>query len=92
MYPNDPVFVVRQKVTLAQAIQCYTYNDAYQMRIEDQVGSIAVGKKADLVFLEKNLFKISPETIHSTIGGADHDGREGHAFAVVVPICRPLGG
>jgi predicted amidohydrolase YtcJ len=65
-YPNDPVFVARQKVTLAQAIQCYTYNGAYQMRMEDQVGSIAAGKKADLVFLEKNLFKVSPDTIHST--------------------------
>lgn len=65
-YPNDPVFVARQKVTLAQAIQCYTYNGAYQMRMEDQVGSIAVGKRADLVFLEKDLFKISPEAIHST--------------------------
>lgn len=65
-YPNDKVFVARQKVTLAQAIQCYTYNGAYQMRMEDQVGSIAAGKKADLVFLEKNLFKVSPDTIHST--------------------------
>jgi predicted amidohydrolase YtcJ len=65
-YPDDRVFVARQKVTLAQAIQCYTYNGAYQMRMEDQVGSIAVGKKADLVFLEKDLFKISPDEIHST--------------------------
>ena len=65
-YPDDPVFVARQKVTLEQAIQCYTYNGAYQMRLEDQVGSIAVGKKADLVFLEKDLFKISPDKIHST--------------------------
>jgi predicted amidohydrolase YtcJ len=65
-YPNDPIFVARQKVTLAQALQCYTYNGAYQMRMEDQVGSIAVGKKADLVFLEKDLFKISPDKIHST--------------------------
>jgi predicted amidohydrolase YtcJ len=65
-HSNDPVFVARQKVTLAQAIQCYTNNGAYQMRLEDQVGSIAVGKKADLVFLEKDLFKVSPDTIHST--------------------------
>jgi len=65
-YPDDPVFVARQKVTLAQALRCYTYNGAYQMRMEDQVGSIAVGKKADMVFLEKNLFKVSPDKIHST--------------------------
>ncbi|MFO1414278.1 MAG: amidohydrolase [Burkholderiales bacterium] len=65
-YPDDPVFVARQKVTLAQALQCYTLNGAYQMRMEDEVGSIAVGKKADLVFLEKDLFKIPADRIHST--------------------------
>ncbi len=65
-YPNDPAFVIRQKVDLVQALQCYTYNSAYQMRMEQQVGSIAVGKKADLVFLQRNLFQISPEEIYST--------------------------
>jgi len=65
-YPDDPSFVERQKVTLAQALQCYTYNSAYQMRLENEVGTIAVGKKADLVFLEKNLFKVDPEKIYQT--------------------------
>ena len=58
--------MIRQKVDLVQALQCYTYNSAYQMRMEQQVGSIAVGKKADLVFLQRNLFQISPEEIYST--------------------------
>jgi predicted amidohydrolase YtcJ len=65
-YPDDRVFVARQKVTLEQAIRCYTYNGAYQLRMEDQIGSIAVGKKADLVVLEKDLFKIPADQIHST--------------------------
>lgn len=65
-YPYDPVFVERQKVTLAQALQCYTYNGAYQMRMENQVGSIEVGKRADLVCLQKNLFQINPNEIYST--------------------------
>ena len=65
-YPEDPSFVERQKVTLAQALQCYTYNGAYQMRMENEVGSIAVGKRADLVFLQKNLFKINPDDIYLT--------------------------
>jgi predicted amidohydrolase YtcJ len=82
-YPNDPTFVARQKVTLAQAIQCYTYNGAYQLRMEDQVGSIAVGKKADLVFLEKDLFKVPPETIHSTkVVQTMMDGRVTHNTGV----------
>lgn len=65
-YPNDLPFVERQKIGLAQALQCYTYNSAYQMRMENQIGSITVGKKADLVFLQKNLFKINPSEIYST--------------------------
>jgi predicted amidohydrolase YtcJ len=82
-YPNDPTFVARQKVTLAQAIQCYTYNGAYQMRMEDQVGSMTVGKKADLVFLEKNLFEVSPDAIHSTkVIQTMMDGRVTHGESV----------
>jgi len=65
-YPNDLPFVERQKVTLAQALQCYTYNGAYQMQMENQIGSIDVGKRADLVFLQKNLFKIDPQEIYKT--------------------------
>ena len=39
---------------------------AYQIRMERDVGSIEVGKLADLVVLEKNLFDIPPSEIHKT--------------------------
>ncbi len=36
----------------------YTRNAAYIMRLEDKTGSIEVGKRADLIVLDRNLFEI----------------------------------
>lgn len=36
------------------------------MAMEDMIGSIEIGKMADLVMLEKNLFDIKPEEIAVT--------------------------
>ena len=50
-------------LTVEEAIEAATYNGAYQLHKEDQLGSIEVGKLADLVVLDKNLFDIKPERI-----------------------------
>jgi len=65
-FPKDNIMVERQRMSLEDALKAYTINGAYQLRMEDQIGSIEVGKKADLVVLEKDLFKIDPYSIHST--------------------------
>ncbi|CAM4128691.1 amidohydrolase [Pseudoalteromonas byunsanensis] len=52
-----------QNITLAQAIAAYTINGAYAMRQEHLVGSIEVGKRADLVVLDHNLFDLTAEQI-----------------------------
>jgi len=54
---------VNEKMTLKQAIRSSTLTPAYQIRLDDRVGSIEVGKLADLVVLEKNLFDVKPEDI-----------------------------
>ena len=41
----------------------YTRNGAYQMRMEDDIGSIETGKLADLVILNDNLFEIDSDEI-----------------------------
>ncbi len=64
-HPNDNIMVARQRMSIEDAIKAYTINGAYQLRMEDQIGSIKVGKKADLVFLEKDMFKVPTHTIHS---------------------------
>lgn len=63
-FPDDPVVVPRQRMSVAEAIRAYTLNGAYQLRLEDKVGSIEVGKLADLLVLGANLFEVPPEEIH----------------------------
>ncbi|MCP3673689.1 MAG: amidohydrolase [Gammaproteobacteria bacterium] len=53
-----------ERLDIANLIRGYTIDAAYQLRLADKIGSIEIGKKADLVVLEKNLFEIDPYSIH----------------------------
>ncbi|WP_448547690.1 amidohydrolase [Thalassotalea fusca] len=55
-----------QNISLADAIKAYTLNSAYAMRQEDKVGSIEVGKLADLIVIDRNLFEVDKEDINQT--------------------------
>ncbi|CCD89647.1 conserved hypothetical protein; putative Amidohydrolase 3 domain [Bradyrhizobium sp. ORS 285] len=63
-FRDDPPMVPRQRISVEEAIRCFTLNGAYQIRLEHQIGSIEVGKKADLVVLGANLLEIDPHDIH----------------------------
>ncbi len=52
-----------EAVDLATMIDAYTINGAYQMKLDDVQGSIEVGKRADLVVLDRNLFEIPASEI-----------------------------
>ena len=54
-----------EMLDLELMIRGYTINGAYQLRMEDQIGSIEVGKLADLVVLDENLFEMDPYDIHT---------------------------
>lgn len=41
-------------ISVMQSIRAMTIDSAWQMHLDDQIGSIEVGKKADLVVLDKN--------------------------------------
>ena len=51
---------------LAEALRANTMVAAYQIGLEQKTGSVEVGKFADLVLLEKNLFEAAPHDIHKT--------------------------
>ncbi|WP_233520495.1 amidohydrolase [Flocculibacter collagenilyticus] len=55
-----------QAITLEQAINAYTINAAYAMRQDDIVGSIEIGKRADLIVLDRNLFNSTAAQIKNT--------------------------
>lgn len=43
---------------LEEAIRIYTVNGARALRLQDRTGSIEVGKSADIVVLDRNLFQV----------------------------------
>lgn len=63
---NLPPLEPNEAVTLAQALRAYTLNVAYVNHLDQQTGSIAVGKSADLIVLDQDLFKIPARQIHAT--------------------------
>ena len=53
-----------QGINLAEALAMYTRNAAHIMRLEDVSGSIEVGKNADLIVLDRNLFDVPATEIN----------------------------
>ena len=51
---------------LLAVIKMHTINAAYQMHMERDTGSIEVGKYADLIVLNQNLFEVPTERISDT--------------------------
>ncbi len=55
-----------ERVTVEQMMEATTLNEAYQLRCDDRLGSITVGKEADLVVLEEDITACEPEHIADT--------------------------
>jgi len=66
-YSNEgPALNADERVDLATMIDAYTINGAYLMGLDDKQGSIEVGKRADLIVLDSNLFEIQAAEINET--------------------------
>ncbi len=55
------------KLSMAQLIKGYTITGAKQMRIDDKVGSIEVGKDASFLVFEQSLFDMNVYDIHNVL-------------------------
>ena len=68
--PVDPAqdvpLNIEQSIDLKSAIDAFTINAAFVNKIEQETGSLEVGKYADIVVLDQNLFEISPKDISDT--------------------------
>ena len=60
---NPKGWVPEQKITVEEALRCYTSNNAWAMFAENEVGRIAPGMLADVVVLSDDIFTIGPEKI-----------------------------
>ena len=56
-----------EPISLEEGIHILTMGSAYAMEREESIGSIEVGKHADMIVLDRNLFEIAPETIYDTL-------------------------
>ena len=66
-----------QRISIEEAIMCYTKNNAYAGFQESKLGTIEKGKYADFVVLSDDITEIDPENIlttfvlRTTVGGQD---------------------
>ena len=68
-YPGKaevPLMGPDQALTLEETIRIHTINGAWTLRLDDTTGSIEVGKSADMIILNHNLFEIPETEIHMT--------------------------
>jgi predicted amidohydrolase YtcJ len=56
----------QELATVADAVDCRTINSAFAMRHDDITGSLEVGKLADLICINQDIFTIPQEQIGST--------------------------
>ncbi|WP_198957287.1 amidohydrolase [Mycobacterium lehmannii] len=62
--PDAPVLApANQRLTVAEAVHANTLDAAYQIRMDDKVGSLEVGKLADMIVVSENIFAIDPHDI-----------------------------
>jgi predicted amidohydrolase YtcJ len=53
------------RLSLEELIKGYTIHGAIPFRMKNRIGSIEVGKEAHFAILNKNLFEVSPDEIHT---------------------------
>ncbi len=63
---TEQSWLPNETLDLPTALAAYTINGAYANHLESITGSIEIGKTADLIVLNNNLFKIPPNQIHNT--------------------------
>ena len=64
--PEVPVQArVSERLSVDQAIRAHTSDAAWQLRLEDQIGTLEVGKLADIVVLDRDPYVSDPYSIHT---------------------------
>ena len=56
-----------ERMTLDEVLRAATYNGAYANFMEGEVGSIEVGKKADIILFSENLFDLDVEDLANVL-------------------------
>ena len=62
---NPDGWVPAQKISVEEALRAYTASAAFASFDESRKGVLAVGRLADLVMLDRNLFEVPPEQLRN---------------------------
>lgn len=78
--PDAPILdPTDERLSLDEAVYANTLGAARQLRLDESVGSLEPGKRADLVVLRHNIFEVAPHDIATTpIDMTMMDGRFTH--------------
>lgn len=60
------VLNAKESIDRESMFQAYTLNAAKALRLDSQIGSLAPGKQADLIVLDRDVFKVSDEELFDT--------------------------
>jgi predicted amidohydrolase YtcJ len=59
-------YTPEERISVGEAVRAYTRGSAYAAFSDGQVGTLEVGKLADLAVLSQDIFSVAPETIGKT--------------------------
>lgn len=65
---DDPLYLLDpdERLSVEEAVRSFTINGAYSMFRENETGSLEVGKFADFLVLDQDIFTINPVNIDNT--------------------------
>jgi predicted amidohydrolase YtcJ len=58
-YPGSPALGPKQRISLRSAVDAYTINGARMLGIDREAGSLRVGKSADFIVLDRDIFALA---------------------------------
>jgi predicted amidohydrolase YtcJ len=74
---GKPALLPAEAIDIETVVAAYTIHAAYALRQEQTTGSLEVGKRADLIVLDRDIFGINPYELHNTrVLSTYVDGRE----------------
>lgn len=93
---NPDGWIPQERITVEEAMRCYTLHNAFAAFAEQKTGSIEAGKLADMVVLDRDIFAIAPfqtpqaRVLYTIVGGkiiyrASADGGK----AAGIRLCCP---
>ncbi len=62
----NSVFIPHERVSVEEMITSFNINGAYAAFLDNDIGSLEVGKKADFIILDQNILTVEPAKIHHT--------------------------